>query len=418
MIIPSLDILNGEAVQLRQGTDVVLREKDVFTRAAEFSAFGVLGIVDLNGAFTTGNNDMIIKRLCALYECRVGGGIRTVERAKQIVAWGANRIIIGSAAFSDNGVAADFLNALVATVGKERIAVAMDYSNKGILKDGWRKSMPIEPLSFIRQIEPYASELFVTAVDREGLEQGSDEEFFKKIRSQTEMAITVAGGFSDADAIERMTSIGVNVQLGMALYTKSLSLGDAFTASVRFKNYPVGQLVSVIAVDESGQVLMTAYMNREALRRTLAERQMWYYSRSREQLWKKGVTSGNAQTMLSVRSDCDGDALLFTVRQKGHACHASTYSCFGDKRYSIDELYGVIAQRFSEPIAQSYTSGLTDAMIREKITEEAQELIEAVSYDELVWEAADVLFFTLALCAKNGVSFTDVLAELRRRRRS
>lgn len=417
MIFPSIDLLNGKVVQLRQGKDVVITDDNVSERAEEFSRFGVLGVVDLNAAFGEGSNDDCIKELCRQYECRVGGGIRTVERAREIVSWGASRIVVGSAAFTDSGVDTVFLDALSKSIGKERIAVAMDFRGNRIVVNGWRTETLIDPISAVAAIEPYAAELFVTCVDREGMEMGSDETFFSVLRRSTDMAITAAGGFSDTGSIERMTAIGINVQLGMALYTKRLSLEDAFMASVHFENCTSGRLVPVITCDETGQVLMTAYMNKESLKRTLATREMWYYSRSRQGLWKKGETSGNTQSVISLRTDCDGNAVLCTVRQKGSACHTLSYSCFGDRRYSLNELYDVIYDRFENPPEGSYTARLTDCMIKEKIAEEAQELIDAKTREEIIWEAADVLFFSLARCAKNGVTFNEVVNELRRRRR-
>lgn len=418
MIFPSIDILDGKVVQLRQGKDLIVSESDVLRRAEEFAMYGILGVVDLNAAFGNGSNDEIIKELCRRYECRVGGGIRTIERAKEILSWGASRVVVGSAAFTKNGVATDFLQTLVDAVGKERIAVAVDYKGNRIVVNGWTAETALEPLSVISAIEPFAAELFVTCVDREGMEMGSDESFFSVVRRSTDMTITAAGGFSDAASIERMTAIGVNVQLGMALYSGKLSLDNAFMASVQFENCASGRLVPVITCDESGQVLMTAYMNQESLKRTLASKEMWYYSRSRQGLWKKGETSGNTQRVISLRTDCDGNAVLCTVRQKGSACHTLSYSCFGDRRYSLSELYDVIVERFANPSEGSYTSRLTDTMIQEKITEEAQELVEAQTREEIIWEAADVIFFTLARCAKNGVAYNEVVNELRRRRRA
>ena len=132
----------------------------------------------------------------------------------------------------------------------------------------------------------------------------------------------------------------------------------------------------------------------------------------------KGETSGNVQEFLSVRTDCDGDALLVTVAQTGHACHTGSYSCFGNKRFSLEELYGVIDDRFRNPVPDSYTAQLTGSKVAKKIREESEELVEAEEREAIIWEAADLLYFVSVLLVQNEITFADVLRELRRRRRT
>ena len=144
---------------------------------------------------------------------------------------------------------------------------------------------------------------------------------------------------------------------------------------------------------------------------------MTYFSRSRQELWTKGETSGHAQEFVKIRTDCDRDALLATVKQHAAACHTGLYSCFGDQHFSLYQLYDVLAQRIQANDPKSYTAQLTPELLREKILEEAQEVVEAKTPDEIIWEAADVFYFVTVLLAKHQVSVDDVLAELARRRK-
>jgi len=210
--------------------------------------------------------------------------------------------------------------------------------------------------------------------------------------------------------------------------------------------YDAAGLVTVVAQDAgTGEVLMVAHMTREALERTLATGQAWYWSRSRRQLWRKGESSGHTQRVLEVRGDCDGDAILLKVEQTGAACHTGHRSCFyrnvaPDGRLVeeggaqapaarpagpeiLTELAAVLAERRRAPAAGSYTAGLFAeglARLNEKVMEEAAEVTRAARKEtpgRLVEEAADLWFHSLALLVYQGISPSEVFAELARRRR-
>ena len=161
----------------------------------------------------------------------------------------------------------------------------------------------------------------------------------------------------------------------------------------------------------TAQVLMLAYSSRESLRQTFERDKVWYYSRSREKLWLKGEISGNFQYFQKIRTDCDGDALLVTVDQKGYACHTGNYSCFGNKAFSLKELYDIIKERLANPSSVSYTATLTDEMLQKKIIEEAHELIEARNNKEIIYN-----YFCLS--CKHGENNYCQRKQLNRRKNS
>ncbi len=178
-------------------------------------------------------------------------------------------------------------------------------------------------------------------------------------------------------------------------------------------------LVPVVTQDvATGSVLMLAYANREALEKALESGNAWYYSRSRQELWEKGATSGNRQTLQQVCLDCDGDSVLYRVAQKGPACHTGAYSCFyrgkdlrqDGEAFSLDKLYEIIAQRQQEMPEGSYTSKLFAGgrdRILKKVGEEAAEVIIAAKNDlrdEMEWEISDLVFHCLVLMADAGLT--------------
>jgi phosphoribosyl-ATP pyrophosphohydrolase/phosphoribosyl-AMP cyclohydrolase len=416
MVIPSIDLSGGKAVQLRQGRDKVLEREDPVSLAREFSRFGEIAVIDLDAALSRGENEALLAELCRIAECRVGGGIRSVDKARRLVARGATKVIIGTRVFKENGVDRDFLGELARAVGRDRIIIALDNVLGKVVIDGWRTQTGLDVRSIFREAEPYASEFLLTCVDREGLMAGTDLAAVRSLRSATNLALTAAGGVSCLAEIEELSALGANVQLGLALHTGALSLPDAFLAALDWEKN--NGLVPTIVQDASSQVLMAAWSSPESLKKIFADSRAWYYSRTRKRLWLKGETSGNVQAFVKVRTDCDGDALLLTVRPKGAACHTGQYSCFGEEAFSLGRLYSVVQDRLENPAPGSYTASLSESGIREKIIEEAGELAAARPEDEIIWEAADVLYFVCALLAKKGIPLEDIYSELRRRRRS
>jgi phosphoribosyl-AMP cyclohydrolase / phosphoribosyl-ATP pyrophosphohydrolase len=412
MIIPSIDLQSGKAVQLKQGRERVLEHEDPVGLARDFTRFGEIAVIDLDAALDKGSNHETIRHICRAGPCRVGGGIRSVEKARQIMDLGVEKLIFGTRAFCSSGVDHEFLKQAVKEFGRERIMVALDVKNGKVVTKGWRESTGLDPLKAAKELEAYVSEFLMTCVDREGMMEGTDLELFERLKEETEIEVTAAGGVTTLDEIRRLSRKGFNIQLGMALYTGAVSLPQAFSAALDWGK----GLLPTVTRDLAGRILMLAYSSRESLQKTFETGLVWYYSRSRKNLWQKGETSGHIQKFMNIRQDCDGDALLITAEQTGPACHTGRYSCFGPKSFNVRDLGDVIRDRLRNPVPGSYTASLDFSRIQDKIREEAEELIDAQERDHIIWEAADLFYFVNVWLAWHGVSFEDVIRELGRRR--
>jgi len=424
MVVASIDIKDGKVVQLRQGSELVLERDDVVALASEFDRYGEVAVIDLDAAMGLGDNDGLVQSLLRRADCRVGGGIRTVERAAELISLGAKKVILGSSVFRASGkkgagaeggefvVQVAFLEQMAKKIGRQRIIVAVDARNGEIVVDGWKTPTGLDLYETARLVEPYVGELLFTCVEREGTLTGIDREAVRRLRDSVSCLLTVAGGVTTLEEIEALARMGCDVQLGMALYTGKIKLSDAF---VRSLSWHKEALLPVIAQGIDGQVLMTGFADPEAVEQSFERGNLCFHSRSRNKLWMKGETSGNTLALVRLRADCDRDALLATVIPSGPTCHTGNWSCFGDQRYSWELLQTIIGERLRNPTPGSYTASLDDERVREKVMEEAEEVCTAKTHAEVVWEVADLLYFTTVLMSREGVTVDQVLAELDRR---
>ena len=224
MLIPCIDLQEGQAVQLVHGRTRELAIADVMSLLLKFKKYRWLHVIDLDAAMGKGNNSELARKLCEEatrrygMKVRVGGGIRTVSRAKEITQWGAHQVIIGSAAFEDGKINAPFLRRLRTRVGRPAIVVALDTAKGHVVTKGWRESLGIRAEQVMEQLEPFCAAFLCTDVDREGTMSGANREWFKRLRSATSHPIIAAGGIKaqrEIDALERM---GIDAAVGMALY--------------------------------------------------------------------------------------------------------------------------------------------------------------------------------------------------------
>jgi phosphoribosyl-ATP pyrophosphohydrolase/phosphoribosyl-AMP cyclohydrolase len=413
MIIPSIDLMNGKAVQLINGEKKRLEESDLNALITRFAPFGEIALIDLDAAMDNGSNRELIKQLLRqIPDARVGGGIRRVKDARELIWQGANKIIVGSAVFNKAGIDSSFLAELVAAVGKERLVAALDVKNGTIHTAGWKQDSGLTLKQVIPLLQPYFSEFLITQIDREGTMKGLDRDFWASVRQLTSLPLTIAGGVKNAEDVRLASALDMNVQLGMSLYTGALPVENAFLASLDFEK---SSLLPAVVQDVSGTVLMLAYCNKQALQQTFQSGWVTFFSRSRHLLWTKGETSGNRLRFLKIRTDCDNDALIITAEPLGPVCHRGTYSCFQPQRYNFDRLEQVLARRLENPQPESYTATLSENDIYAKILEEAGEVVEAESIHDTIWEAADVMFFVTLLLVKKGIPLKSVYRELERR---
>lgn len=427
MVISSIDLKNGHVVQLKNGKELVLQRDDADALIAQFDMFGEVAVIDLDAALgnidAKGNteNTHLLKSLLHRGNVRTGGGIRSVKRAKELISLGAEKVIIGSAAWKANPVAGesvlneDFLNELAAAIGKDRIIISVDAINGKIAVKGWTETVDIPLVEGARQAEKFCSELLFTCVEKEGCMQGTNMDYVRALREAVKCRVVVAGGVSSVQEIKELEKLHCDVQLGMALYTGKVDLKEAFVECLDFEKSP---LIPVIAQSVNGEVLMQGFANAEAVRKSFDCGRLTFWSRSRNELWTKGDTSGNVLQVVKMRADCDRDCILATVLPTGPACHTGSWTCFSsavDEKSSMGRLYNVIADRFANPKPGSYTATLDAKRVREKVEEEAEELCEADGKDEVIWEAADLIYFVNVLMYKEGVSWKDVYDELDRR---
>ena len=240
-------------------------------------------------------------------------------------------------------------------------------------------------------------------------------ELVRQLREAVSCRLVVAGGVSSLAEIVELESLGCDVQLGMALYTGAVSLKDAFIGCLNWKKV---DMIPVIAQSVAGEVLMMGYANREAFEKTFDSGKLTFWSRTRNQLWTKGETSGSFLEVVKLRVDCDRDTVLATVIPHGPVCHTGSWTCFtaeGDEASTLERLYRIIQGRFANPTPGSYTATLTGERVREKLMEEAEELTEAEDHEEAVWECADLLYFMSVLMYQEKVTWKQVLDELDRR---
>lgn len=228
MLIPCIDLQKGQAVQLIHGRRRALAVADVFSLLHKFRRYPWLHIIDLGAAMGKDANDELVRELCAKAKkdfgkkIRAGGGIRTVARAQEITRWGADQIIIGSAAFHDGKVNKHFLQQLKKKVRRDRIVVALDTARGQITIHGWRKRIALHAEDVMAQLEPYCAGFLCTDVDREGTMAGANLEWFRKLRSATSHPIIAAGGIRTRREIAALAKIGVDAAVGMAMYKNRL----------------------------------------------------------------------------------------------------------------------------------------------------------------------------------------------------
>lgn len=226
MIIPCIDLMGGKVVQLIQGRDKALEIDSTQAMLERFSAFPQIQVIDLDAAKDAGSNNELVEDLARKAACRVGGGVRTADRAAKLVELGAHRVILGTSAFLGNEINRPLLRQIAARVTPERIVIALDSKDGRIVVKGWQESTALEAARVIGDLEPYCGGFLCTYVDKEGMMQGTDLDWFRTLRQATSHEITAAGGITTLDEIRALHAMNIHAALGMAIYTGRLDLGE------------------------------------------------------------------------------------------------------------------------------------------------------------------------------------------------
>jgi phosphoribosylformimino-5-aminoimidazole carboxamide ribotide isomerase len=226
MIIPCIDLMDGKVVQLIQGREKALEVQTSDEMLHKFASFSQIQVIDLDAAMGKGSNDHIVEDIASKTMARVGGGVRTLQRAQQLVDQGAFRIIVGTSAFNQGGINEAFLEQLAKCVGRERIVIALDSKAGRIVVKGWQEATALTATDVVRKLEPYCSGFLCTYVDKEGMMEGTDLKWFADLRKATQHELTAAGGITTMDDIRALTDLDIHCAVGMAIYTGRLSLDE------------------------------------------------------------------------------------------------------------------------------------------------------------------------------------------------
>jgi phosphoribosylformimino-5-aminoimidazole carboxamide ribotide isomerase len=220
VIIPCIDLMHGKVVQLVQGRDKALEGDAPLEMLRKFAAFPEIQVIDLDAAMGKGENSALVELLASRAKCRVGGGVRTPERARRLVDQGAYRVIVGTAAFTP------VIEDIAAAVGRDRLLIALDSRNGRIVVKGWQEATEFTAEEVVKRLEPYCGGFLCTYVDKEGMMQGTDLDWFRRLRTATQHEITAAGGITTIEEIRALAAMKIHSALGMAIYTGHLDLEE------------------------------------------------------------------------------------------------------------------------------------------------------------------------------------------------
>lgn len=407
MIIPSIDISGGQAVQLVGGERLAIEAGDPLPILERFGLVGEVAVVDIDAARGEGDNAELIAELCRRGRVRVGGGIRDLATARRWLDLGAEKIVIGTAATPD----------LLSDLPTDRVIVALDSRDGEVLTHGWRQGTGAGVLEQVLQLRGLCRGFLITFVEREGQLAGTDiARAATVIEAASPARVTIAGGITTPEEVAELDRMGADAQVGMALYGGQLTLAGSLSAMMHSDRHD--GLWPTVVVDELGTTLGLVYSGSDSLGRALEERRGIYNSRTRG-VWVKGETSGATQELLAVDIDCDRDTLRFTVRQSEPGfCHTSDRTCWGEDR-GLGRLERRLGQIALSTDSGSNTRKLLDDpdLLATKLTEEAAELGAAQTDEEVIHEAADLLYFLLVRATAAGVALDEVARELDRRER-
>jgi phosphoribosyl-ATP pyrophosphohydrolase len=372
VIIPSIDLMNGHAVQLVGGKELALDAGDPRPIAEKLGLAGEIAVIDLDAALGRGSNEATIRDLLGRARCRVGGGIRDAARALQWLDAGAAKVILGTRAVPE----------VLRELPRERVIAALDAEHGEIVVEGWRTRTGHRVIDKIGELRDLAGGFLVTFVEREGRLGGTALDRADGIvKAAGDARVTIAGGVTTAGEIAALDRVGADAQVGMAIYTGRLSIADAFAAPLGGDRWPA------VLAGPDGAAAAFEWMDRP----TLAE-------------------AFESRTFSRIDLDHRRASLRLTMRAAPRA------TAWGES-WGVAELSRRLLERANAAPEGSYTRRLLDdpELLRAKLREEASELADAKTPGEVTHEAADVLYFTLVAAARAGITLHEIGEVLDRR---
>ena len=218
MLIPSIDLKDGKVVQLQQGERLVYTTDDLDGWLARFAPAPVVQVIDLDAAMGAGDNRGLVRRICRQRPCQVGGGIRSIEVARDLLQHGAERVIVGSVLFNDAGVDIARAGAFSTALGRDALIGAVDSRGGQVVIHGWRTQLPVTPVQAVRELEPFVGAFLYTHVDGEGLLGGLNISSVLTLQQATTRRLVAAGGIRSRDEVNALHALGIDAVVGMAIY--------------------------------------------------------------------------------------------------------------------------------------------------------------------------------------------------------
>ncbi|QKF93872.1 phosphoribosyl-ATP pyrophosphatase [Fadolivirus algeromassiliense] len=410
-VIVTMDMYDGKPVLVRSGKVYTTHSDGDYKKAMEtISIFPDILVVDLNGALSEGqSNRKIVKELAQKYYVHSGGGLRTIEDVQDVLKSSARRIVLSSA--NDD---------LIKQVPKDRLIVELSVNeNNEVLIHGRKTNTGISIFKRLNEMSNYGVEaISITFHNTEGHMKGIPRAQLSEIMLNMPTSIQkviIAGGISSIDDLEYLWSYEKIIpQLGSAIWTNQISIGDLYNSMIYFDGE--GKVPAIIQ-DTHGRVKGEVYMNNESINLTCENRQLYRYSRKTKSIMKKGDTSGDYQKVYKMSLDCDSDALLITVDTEKPFCHTKNYSCF-----SLQTVVKANIGTLTEHIKSRMTTNSYSGMMQQhpelplaKLMEEFWEIVTAYG-DTQVSECSDLLVHLLMYLNGMGISIEDILNELNARR--
>ena len=373
MIIPSIDIQNGNAVQLVGGKEKKIDAGCSLKKLEEFKLAGEVAVIDLDAAMRKGSNKEIIKKMCQLAPCRVGGGIRDLDTAIEWLDAGAAKIIIGTKAEPE----------LLSQLPKERLIAALDAENGEIVVEGWQEKTGLKVLDRIHELKEYVSGFLVTFVELEGRMQGTNLEAVAELKKAAgDCELTIAGGITKKEEIAELDKLGCDSQVGMAIYSGNLKLSDCIDCVIPFKIFPS------IILNKNYSPLEFRY---------LKDLEQIVNTKTLDNLSVKRILPNKQRTCFYITTESEE-----SIKELANP---------------IDSLEKTLISRKDNATQGSYTNRLLNDsdLLSSKLLEEAKELIDARDSNNAAWELADLIYFGMtALISKNG-NLDEVKNELKKR---